>query len=80
MILFHSKLLGPYRKIEMLELQLFSFGVMQNFRPFSRPFRPTVEQNGKNELDLILSKLSKTVRDLKIGQSLAIGPRYFMHE
>ena len=67
MILFHSKLLGPYRKIEMLELQLFSFGVMQNFRPFSLPFRPTVEQNGKNELDLNLSKLSKTVRDLKIG-------------
>ena len=45
MILFHGKMLAPYRKIEMLELQLFSFGVEQNFTPFSRPFRPTVEKN-----------------------------------
>ena len=40
---------------------------MQNFTSISWPFRPTVEQNGKNELDLNLSKLSKTVQDLKIG-------------
>ena len=75
--LFHSKVLPPYRKIELLKLLTVLFWIMQNFTSISRPFRPTVHQNDRNKIDLNLSKLSKTVRDLKIGQSLAIGPRYY---
>ena len=76
--LFHSKVLPPYRKIELLKLLTVLFWIMQNFTSISRPFRPTVHQNDRNKIDLNLSKLSKTVRDLKFGQSLAIGPRQLL--
>ena len=70
MILFH-KVLAPYRKIELLDYLLFSFGIMQNFRSISRPFRTTVENSYLNKFDVELSQLSKNVRDLKIGHILA---------
>ena len=43
--LFGGKVLAPYRKIEILEITVFSFGVMQNFRANAGPFRPTLEKN-----------------------------------
>ena len=73
MFLFH-KVLAPYRKIELLDYLLFSFGIVQNFRPFSRPFKATVENSYLNEFDVEWSQLSKNVRDLKIGRKIAIGP------
>ena len=45
-------MLAPYRKIEILEITVFSFGVMQNFRANSGPFRPTLEKNDKNDFDV----------------------------
>ena len=50
---------------------MFSFGLVQNFEPFSRPFRATVEKSYLVQFDVELSQLFKTVRDLKIGQTLA---------
>jgi hypothetical protein len=41
-------MLAPYRQGEMLEITLFSFGVMQKMqksRANARPFRPTLEKN-----------------------------------
>ena len=45
----HSKVHAPYRKIEMLKLPHVLFWVVQNFRPFSRPFRATIEKSYKNQ-------------------------------
>ena len=42
-------MLAPYRKIEILEITVFSFGVMQNFRANAGP---TLEQNDKNNFDV----------------------------
>ena len=50
---------------------MFSFELMQNFGPFSRPFRTTVEKSYLVQFDVELSQLFKTVQDLKIGQTLA---------
>ena len=51
--LFHGKVLALYRKIELLELLTVLFwGIMQIFASISRPFRPILEENGKNKLDL----------------------------
>ena len=50
---------------------MFSFGLVQNFEPFSQPFRGTVEKSYLVQFDVELSQLFKTVRDLKIGQTLA---------
>ena len=49
---------------------------MQKFRPFSRPFRPTVEKNYLVNFGAKSSQLFKNVQDLKIGRILANGPRY----
>ena len=49
---------------------MFSFGLVQNFEPFSRPFRGTVEKSYLVQFDVELSQLFKTVRDLKIGHTL----------
>ena len=35
-------------------------------------FRPTLEKNDKNDFDVEGSKLSKNVRNLRIGHTLAI--------
>ena len=51
--LLRGKVLALYRKIEMLELQLFSFGVMQKFRPFSRPLNNGLEKNDFNNFNCI---------------------------
>ena len=50
---------------------MFSFGLVQNFGAFSQPFRATVEKSYLVQFDVELSQLFKTVRDLKIGQTLA---------
>ena len=52
MLLFHGKLHAPYRKIEMLKLPHVLFWVVQNFRPFSRPFKATVENSYLNKFDV----------------------------
>ena len=67
-------MLAPYRQREILEITVFSFGVMQkvqNFRANSGPFRPTLEKNVWNNFDLESSQLSKNVRNLKIWHILA---------
>ena len=57
---------------------MFSFGLVQNFEPFSRPFRATVEKSYLVQFDVELSQLSKNVQDLKIGLKMAIGPPYYV--
>ena len=67
-------MLAPYRQREILEITVFSFGVMQkvqNFRANAGPFRPTLEKNLWNHFDLESSQLSKNVRNLKIRHILA---------
>ena len=39
-----GKVHAPYRKIEMLKLPHFSFGVVQNFRSNSRPLNSSLEK------------------------------------
>ena len=58
--LFHGNMLAPYRKIEMLELLMFSFRIVQNFRPNSRPLNSGLEKNALHiwiQNDLSFSKL-----------------------
>ena len=53
--LFYDKVLAPYRKREILEITVFSFGVkqkVQKFRANSGLFRPILEKNGKNDFDV----------------------------
>ena len=53
-------MLAPYRKIEMLELLMFSFRIVQNFRPNSRPLNSGLEKNALHiwiQNDLSFSKL-----------------------
>ena len=64
-------MLAAYRKIELMAYLVFSFGVVQNFRAFSRPFRATVEKNYLHQFDVEWSKLFRTGRNLKIGSGLA---------
>ena len=40
-----------YRKRELLEMYIFSFGVMQNLRSNSGPLNNDLEKNGKNDFD-----------------------------
>ena len=72
--LFHAKIQAPYQKIEIEWITTISFGIMQKFRPFSRPFRPTVEKNYLVNFGAKSSQLFKNVQDLKIGRKMAIGP------
>ena len=44
-IFFCGNIPAPYRKTEKLKLSNVLFWVVQNFRPFSRPFRATQEKN-----------------------------------
>ena len=61
--------------IETIPTYLFLFWVVQNFRSISRPLNNDLEKNDFSNFNCIWSELSKTVRDLKIGWSLANGPR-----
>ena len=45
-------MLAPYRKIEILGITVFSFGVIKNFIANAGPFRPPLEKNGKNDFDV----------------------------
>ena len=45
---------------------------MQNLRSNAGPFRPTLEKDVKINFDLESSQLSKNVRNLTIGHTLAI--------
>ena len=67
-----GKVLAPYRKIGMLKLPHVLFWIVQNFRAFSRPFRATVEKSYLYQFGVEWSQLFKTVRNLKIGWTLAI--------
>ena len=49
---------------------MFSFGVAQKFRAFSRPLNTILEGNAFNNFSLKCPQLPKTVRNLKIGQGL----------
>ena len=40
-----------YRKRELLEIYMFSFGVMQNLRSNPRPLNNDLEKNVKNDFD-----------------------------
>ena len=58
--LFHGNMLAPYRKIEMLELLMFSFRIVQNFRANSQPLNSSLEKNALHiwiQNDLSFSKL-----------------------
>ena len=64
--------------VRYLKHLLFSFGIVQNFRPYSRPFKATVENSYLNRFDVEWSQLTKNVQDLKIGLKMAIGPPYYV--
>ena len=69
--LFRGNMPTHYRKRELLEIYMFSFGIMQNLRSNSRPLNNDLEKNVKNDFDAEWFKLSKNVRYLKIGHILA---------
>ena len=78
--LFHGNMLAPYRKIEMLELLMFSFRIVQNFRPNSRPLNSGLEKNALHiwiQNDLSFSKLFEIWKSNKKWQlnnpNLCIG-------
>ena len=78
--LFHGNMLAPYRKIEMLELLMFSFRIVQNFRPNSRPLNSGLEKNALYiwiQNDLSFSKLFKIWKSdvvyLVLGQPSVIA-------
>ena len=73
-ILFCGNVLAYYREREILEIYMFSFGVMQKFeklRSNSRPLNSDLEKNAFNNFNPEWSQLFKTVRNLKIGHILA---------
>ena len=49
--LFRGNMPTHYRKRELLEMYIFSFGVMQNLRSNLRPLNNDLEKNGKNDFD-----------------------------
>ena len=51
---------------------------MQNFKAILRLFIVSIENSYWNKFDVEWSQLSKTVRELKIGQKMAIGPSYYI--
>ena len=61
----------PYRKSEMLEIYCVPFWTNANKSKTLRQFCDPLDPFKKKFINRTLSQLSKTVRDLKIGQTLA---------
>ena len=70
-ILFRSNGLINYRKIEYFWYTLISFGITPNFRSNLRPLNIDLEKKCFAYLNSEWSQLFKTVRNLKIRQTLA---------
>ena len=61
----------PYRKSEMLEIYCVPFWTNANMSKTLRQFCDPLDPFKKQFISRTLSRLSKTVRVLKIGQTLA---------
>ena len=58
-------------KENILEIQMFSFGVMQKFRSNSQPLKNGLEKSDLNDFNVEWSQLFKKVRNLNIGHILS---------